>query len=194
MLSIALIRNAGSSMMRPCVSAHPLAFFVGVCAFAAVPVLAHADDPCAAFGWDVHHERGLFAQQPRPAVAGQTLGTAPALATDQLYQLRLSAQPAVTFVAPPGGKRHVDSAYAGLATLTVDAAGVYRISLDLPVWIDVFANGTGVAARDFQGRPGCNAPHKIVEFALPAGTPVTLQFSGGNVPTVKITVTRIPAP
>jgi hypothetical protein len=181
-------------MMRPRVSARPLAFLLGVYACAAVPVLAHADDPCAAFSWDVRHERDLFAQPPRPVVAGQTLGTAPTLATDQLYQLRLSGQRAVTFAAPPGGKGHVDSAYAGLARLTVDAAGVYRISLDLPVWIDVIANGTVVAARDFQGRPGCNAPHKIVEFALPAGTPVTLQFSGGKASTVKITVSRAPAP
>src|SRR5262249_25917633 len=36
-----------------------------------------------------------------------------------------------------------------------------------------------------------NAPHKIVEFLLPAKTPITLQFSGSRVRDVKVTVTRV---
>jgi hypothetical protein len=70
---------------------------------------------------------------------------------------------------------------------------VYRVSLEQPLWVDVIANGTLVPAKDFQGRPGCNAPHKIVEFTLPAQVPITLQFSSGGVSTVKVTVTRSPA-
>ena len=77
--------------------------------------------------------------------------------------------------------------------LTVGTAGVYRISLSQPLWIDVIANGAVVPAKDFQGRPGCDAPHKIVEFVLPARAPITLQFSGGSVPAVKVSVTRSPA-
>jgi hypothetical protein len=69
---------------------------------------------------------------------------------------------------------------------------VYRIALDQPLWVDVIANGTVVQAKDFQGRPGCNAPHKIVEFLLPAASPITLQFSGSAVRVVKVTVTRSP--
>jgi len=69
---------------------------------------------------------------------------------------------------------------------------MYRIALDRRVWADVIANGSSVQAKDFQGRPGCNAPHKVVECMLPAGAPVTLQFSGANAPTVKVTVTRSP--
>lgn len=58
--------------------------------------------------------------------------------------------------------------------MTVAQASSYRISLDAPLWIDVLANGGALAARDFQGRAGCSAPHKIVEFELPANTPLTL--------------------
>ena len=155
--------------------------------------LAHADDPCTAFTWDVRHERALFGNKPLLLTGGQTMAAAPTLAADQLYQLELKAQSEVTFLAPPGKKRGDGGAHAGLAGLTVDTAGVYRVSLDQSLWVDVIMNGTVVPAKDFQGRPGCNAPHKIVEFVLPARVPITLQFSGGSVPTVKVTVTHSPA-
>jgi hypothetical protein len=52
------------------------------------------------------------------------MAAAPTLAADQLYQLELKAQSEVTFLAPPGKKRGDGGAYAGLAGLTVDTAGV----------------------------------------------------------------------
>jgi hypothetical protein len=179
-------------MRRAHMSARLLILFGVSAAFGAGPPPALADDACAAFTWDVHHERTLFGQPPRSLAAGQTPAASPALATDQLYQLKLSAQPKVTFVAPPGRQGHSAGTYAGLARVTIDTPGVYRISLDQAVWVDVVSNGAIVEARDHQGRRGCNAPHKIVEFSLPAGTPMTLQFSG-DAPTVKVTVTRSPS-
>jgi hypothetical protein len=122
--------------------------------------------------------------------AGKAVTSSPTLLPDRLYQLQLSAQPDVIFAAAPGKKTLADGAYAGLASLTVETAGVYRFSLDQPFWLDVAANGALIRSKKFQGRPGCNAPHKIVEFILPAETPLTLQFSGAASPTVKVSVTR----
>jgi hypothetical protein len=173
------------------VSARLLVLFGVSAAFGADPLPARADDPCAAFTWDVRHERTLFGQAPRSLPAGEAPGALPTLATDQLYQLTLRSRPKVTFVAPSGRKGRSEAPYAGLVRVTVDTPGVYRVSLDQPVWVDVVANGVVVAAKDHQGRPGCNAPHKIVEFSLPAGTPTTLQFSG-DAPSVRVTVTRSP--
>jgi hypothetical protein len=172
-----------------------LASVVIVLGFAAVLAApcARADDPCAAFRWDVAHERTLFAQEPQLLVAGQTTAGSPTLAADRLYQLQLKGQSAVAFPTPPGKKSPNEGTYAGLATLTVEAGGVYRIAIDRAVWVDVIANGSLIPAKDFQGRHGCNAPHKIVEFLLPARTPLTLQFSGSDVATVKVAVTRSPA-
>ena len=154
--------------------------------------LAQADDPCAAFTWDVRHERTLFDHEPQTLAAGETLESSPTLRTERLYQLQLRRQTQVTLVASPGRKSPTESGYAGLANVTVDTAGVYRVALDQPVWVDVFASGHLVRAKDFQGRPGCSAPHKIVEFELPARTAITLQFSGGSAPTLKVAVTRSP--
>jgi hypothetical protein len=67
--------------------------------------------------------------------------------------------------------------YGGLALLQVAVPGAYRISADQPLWIDVAFNGALLKPQDFQGRRGCNAPHKIVEFQLPMGVQLTLQIS-----------------
>jgi hypothetical protein len=98
-----------------------------------------------------------------------------------LSQLKLRGQAEVTFPVTPGKHPKSDGPYAGLIGLTINAAGVYRISLDQPVWVNVIDSGSVVQAKDFQGCPGCNAPHKIVEFQLPAGRSITLQFSGSSV-------------
>jgi hypothetical protein len=151
------------------------------------------DDSCAAFTWDVKHERTLFGQEARTLAAGNTARTAPTLATDQLLQLQLPAQPQVTFVRPPGKKAPTgETLYAGLARLRVKTGGIYRIALDQGVWVDAIANDSLIETKDFQGRHGCSAPHKIVEFVLPAGTSITLQFSNGRTPAVRVTVTRSP--
>jgi len=161
--------------------------------FSALASSALADDPCAAFTWNVEHERALFDGQPFVVAAGQTNAASPTLVADRLYQLELNGQSAVTFASTPGRKSTTGGAYAGLARFTVETGGVYRVALDQKVWVDVVANGSVVPAKDFQGRAGCNAPHKIVEFQLPAKTLTTLQFSGGTGPALKVAVTRAPA-
>jgi hypothetical protein len=164
-----------------------------VLALVAVPLAAaRADDPCAAFSWDVHHERDLFSKEALDLASGKALSDAPALAPEHLYELELRAQPEVSFTAPPSRVWPKEATYAGLARLTVEAAGIYRFALDQPAWVDVVVNGAVLPSRDAQGRSGCSAPHKIVEFALPGGKPVTLEFSASVTPSLKITVTRSP--
>ena len=170
----------------------PALLFLGFSVAIASP--PPAEDPCAAFTWDVTHERALFGQEAQNLAAGSAAAAAPTLATDRLYQLQLRAQTEVAFATQPDKKPPDEGkTYAGLASLTVATAGVYRIALDQAFWVDVIADDSLVQAKDFQGRPGCNAPHKIVEFLLPPGKPITLQFSGGRVSTVRVSVTRSPA-
>lgn len=150
------------------------------------------DDPCAAFSWDVHHERDLFGQQPVDLASGKGMSDAPALTPERLYELELRAQPEVSFAAPPSRTWPMEASYAGMARLTVESAGVYRFALDQPAWVDVVVNGAVLKSLDAQGRPGCSAPHKIVEFSLQAGRPVLLEFSASVTPSIKVTVSRSP--
>jgi hypothetical protein len=158
---------------------------------AAVP--APADDACLDFKWDVGKERALFAGPPAELTAGKDSTSAPALAVGRLYALRLAAQDQVAFAAVPGKKAPVAGAYAGLATLKIQAAGSYRIAIDLPLWIDVVSNGALLAPKDFEGQHGCSAPRKIVEFDLAGAQAYLLQFSNAEKDAVRLTVTQSPA-
>ncbi|HEX4648727.1 MAG TPA: hypothetical protein VH111_07870, partial [Steroidobacteraceae bacterium] len=156
------------------------------------PMHARADDPCAAFSWDVHHERDLFRGQPVDLASGRAFADAPPLTPDRLYELELRAQPEVRFSAPPSRTWPQEATYAGLARLTVETAGVYRIALDQPAWVDVVGGGAVLRSQDAQGRVGCSTPYKIVEFNLPAGKPLVLEFSASVTPSIRITVSRSP--
>ena len=153
------------------------------------PAALWAADPCAGFTWDVAREQALFAGKAHKAVAGATGDAAPLLETGQLYELTLTPQEQVHFAVTPAKKALSDGANGGLIRFRVASPGPYRFSLDLPFWIDVVADGQLVPSKDFQGRPGCSAPHKIVEFVLPSGKDLFLQFSNGVNRTVRVTIT-----
>jgi hypothetical protein len=106
--------------------------------------------------------------------------------------LSLSAQDQIALAAPPGRHANFAGAFAGVARIHTPAAGSYRVSLDQAGWIDVIAEHGVISASDFTGG-GCSAPHKVVQFELPAGD-LTLQLSGVKNPLVRVTVTPVPAP
>jgi hypothetical protein len=92
---------------------------------------------------------------------------------------------------PPGKKTQSDGGYAGLARLQLTLAGAYRVSMDRGAWIDIVADGQMIASSDFQGRPACTAPHKIVQFLLPAGHELLLQFSAASGPMLRVAITPV---
>jgi hypothetical protein len=162
---------------------------------AALPALA-AEDPCAGFSWDVGHERAVFATAPEVMAAADgpaLLRSSREVSVDRLYGLKLLRQTSVTYVIAPGRAAAPEAAYGGLVHLRVPSTGVWRISLDAKLWVDVLADGAAIQSGDYQGRPGCSAPHKIVEFTLPAGKSLTVQLSGDAASTVRFAVTRAAA-
>jgi hypothetical protein len=147
------------------------------------------EDPCAKFSWNVERERALFATTPQAVAAGHDAASAPQLEPNRLYQLQLTAAAQVTLALPPGKKSAGDSSYAGLARLSLAQPGSYRVSADQPVWIDIVADGKMIDSADFQGRSGCLAPHKIVQYSLPAGRELLLQLSGAPSAGVRLAIT-----
>ncbi len=181
-----------SSKMHPFVLAAFLS--AAVSGSYAAPVSAADADPGAGFKWDIAKEHALFGGQSVVLDAGKDVASAPTIGADRLYQLRLIPQSAVVFALAPGKTMLADGAYAGLATLKLERSGNYRVSVDVPFWIDVVANGKLAATRDFQGQRSCDAPHKIVEFDLSDARQFVLQVSGATQATVRLTVTQAPAP
>ncbi len=150
------------------------------------------DDPCARFSWNVQAERALFASAAAPVAGGRDARSGPVLAPDRLYDLSLRPQSQVRFVVPPGKKTPVADGYGAVARLHIATAGAYRISLNQPFWIDVLDDHKLIASTDFTGQHGCDAPHKIVQFSLPAGTKLLLQLSGAHGDHARIAITRAP--
>ncbi|MBV8854805.1 MAG: hypothetical protein JOZ93_01890 [Sinobacteraceae bacterium] len=159
---------------------------------AAAPCTA-AEDPCEEFSWDVHHERTLFSRSPSVLSAAKSNTAATAVAPDKLYELHLVAAAQVEFTVPPlGHHSNEHGTYGGLVQLRLPSAGIWRISLSEPDWVDVVKDGAVVQPKDFQGRHGCSAPHKILRYELPAGTALTLQLSAASSAEVRLLVSRDP--
>jgi hypothetical protein len=148
-------------------------------------------DACIDFKWDVRQERALFAQTPVEASAGTDLKSAPALTPGHLYRLKLNPQAGVKFEATPAKTAGAD-AFAGIAVLKIPKDGSYRVSLEIPLWIDVVSNGALIEAKDYQGQPNCNAPHKIVVFDLARAQSLVLQMSRAASDAVMLTLTPVP--
>ncbi|HEX3844871.1 MAG TPA: hypothetical protein VHV80_10945 [Steroidobacteraceae bacterium] len=144
---------------------------------------------CTAYPWNVSREVALFAGAPTTVHASVAVTPAPAIETGRFYAVGLSAQSRVHFALPPGKTMLTGGDEGGILRLKVPAAGLYRVSVDEPFWIDVVADGRLVPATDFHGSPDCAGPRKIVEFALPRGT-LLLQLSGYVHGSVHLTVTR----
>jgi hypothetical protein len=154
---------------------------------------AIGEDRCDEFKWNVAQERALFATTPQAVTASPGGDLPPVLSVGRLYDLSLGPQAQVHYSPAPGKKSAADGAYGGIARVHIGEAGLYRVSLDVPVWVDLVDDGKLVATDDYTGQQGCSAPHKVVQFDLRSAD-LLLQFSGAAGTHVHLTITRAPAP
>ncbi len=145
---------------------------------------AAADDPCAAFKWDVSSVRALFATEAHPVANPDSATLVPQL----LYALALRSQEQLHLSIAAGGNAQFEGALGAVAHLRIATPGLYRVALDQPGWIDLIGSAGAIRSSDFSGASGCHAPHKIVVFALPAGT-LTLQLTGVHATPLRLAVT-----
>ena len=160
----------------------------------APPAVSAANDVatgCDAFTWNVSQELALMAQ-PATSIDASRDGNAAAVVPDKHYLVHLAPQASVKFALAPARSRNAQGAYAGLVRFRVEQVGRYRVTLTSRHWIDVVDGDHAIAARDFQGRPGCDRLHKVVEFELPKGRDLVLQFSGDSAENVGLTITPAP--
>jgi len=170
-----------------------LCFLILLHLFADARAAPAAEDSCAGFKWDITRERVLFAAAAEAVTAGADIASAPRLMPEQLYELAIAPQQKVKFQVAPGKTKFIEGASGGLVRLHLPTSGEYRISLDQSSWIDVVAANHLVTAEDFQGRPDCRAPHKVVLYSLPAGEDLILQLSGAVESHVRVTIIPVPA-
>lgn len=166
-------------------------FTIAVAALLCNSALAAEPDPCKRFTWDVSHEAAVMQLSPQVLAAAAARGAdVPQLELDKLYEVRLRKQSDVKFTLTPARPATGDDARAGLVQFRTVEAGRYRISLSTRHWIDVVDGSKIIDSRDFQGAGGCERPHKVVEFDLPANRTLTVQLSRAPDTAVAIAVTR----
>jgi hypothetical protein len=163
------------TLLLACVTLAPLA-------------LAHTEEDCASFTWDVSRELAAM-RTPAIAVNAAPRAAAQSLELGKHYSATLLPQASVNFVVSPARQRRADHPMAGLLSFKTEKSGRYRIALTTSHWIDLLDGATVVDSKGHEGRGGCEQLHKIVEFELPANTSITLQLSGGDAAVVGIIVT-----
>src|SRR5262249_33731161 len=157
---------------------HPLPIAAAALA-ALLSTAARADNACDGFGWNVSHERALFAAAAQALDAGREAAAAPVIETARLYELALKPNPEVHLPAGNNSARGVGTGCAGLVRLAISQAGTYRISVGTQIWVDLASGSMLIGSSDFAGQHGCDAPHKVLQYELQAGTFV-LQLSGAS--------------
>ncbi len=128
-----------------CKALFAVAMLVAVQAVSAAP----ADDGCVDFKWDVSKERALFAGTPTALTSGKDARIGADRRTEPALQISTPGPGSGCLRCIAGQTSREQNVYGGLAVLKISTAGSYRISVDLPFWIDVVSNGTLVAARGF---------------------------------------------
>jgi molybdate transport system substrate-binding protein len=152
-------------------------------------------DPCTRFTWDVSRERAVMKQTPQAvAAAVKPSADVPQIEPEKLYAVKLAGQSTVTFVANPSKSTLNDGTHAGFVRFRVEKAGRYRVSISSGHWIDIVDGTQLVSSTGFQGQHGCERPHKLVEYELPADRDLTLQFSGSTDAQVIVAITAVNAP
>jgi hypothetical protein len=147
-------------------------------------------DPCSGYKWDVSAERALFASTPKPISAGKDRASAAAAVANQLFTVTLHPLSEVSFPATPG-RAPPSGSFAGIVALTVPAPGKYRISADVPLWIDVAGGANLAPVLDYEGLHDCSAPRKVVVFDLQGGTNWAIDVSAADREAVRLAITPV---
>jgi hypothetical protein len=147
-------------------------------------------DPCSGYKWDVSAERALFAAPAKTVAGGKDRASATAVAANQLFTVTLRPLNEVSFPVTPA-RPPPSGSFAGLVALSVPTPGKYRISVDVPLWIDVAGGASLAPVLDYEGMHECSAPRKVVVFDLQGGKDWTLELSAADRADVRLAVTPV---
>lgn len=157
---------------------------------AASAAFAHTDQGCEALPPELAAEIAAMRGTAQPLEAIDSLGQVSTnVELSRRYDVTLTPQSAMRFPVPPARHRALPEATAGLVYFRTGKAGRYRIGLTSRHWIDVLDNGKTIDSVTHRGHTGCALLHKVVEFDLPAGRILVLQFSGAADATVGLVIT-----
>lgn len=106
--------------------------------------------------------------------------------------IRFSLHPdgEVAYATLPQGAGEAES-FGGMASFSIEGAGIYSVGLSESIWVDVEQDGRPVEAVHFGPGSACSGIRKTVSFELAPGTHV-IELSGSTVPEVGVLITPVP--
>jgi hypothetical protein len=87
---------------------------------------------------------------------------------------------------------NLESFFGGFVPLTVPKNGVYRISADSTLWIEVIDGGKPIERVKVAPRLHCGRIHKSLGFPLKRGRSYWLELSGSKRSDVALLITEVP--
>jgi hypothetical protein len=163
------------------------------CGFAQWAAAQDVSKSCQTSGWEMSREIAAFRGSVPSVAAGTTAKDARALTAGVLAELTLEPQGGIQFAAPPERPAKVPMPLAGLAQFKVPTTGHYRVTVDVPLWLDAVSASAIIPSGTFNGWHECPLFRKTVEYPLQAGQVVVLQFSGAASAVVKVLIEAVPA-
>lgn len=141
-----------------------------------------ASDACAGFAWSVANERAWFARQDlRSGASGIRLSR-----IDRAVELTLEPSNNAHFFLPPAKAPSPGTFSGGVTFFGVPRPGLYQVTVSRNAAIDVFENGTRIAAAAESNSKDCQGVRRSERFDLSPGGLVLVQISGATQPTIKI--------
>jgi len=157
---------------------------LAACAIAG-PAFAQEPVGCDKFKWPLDKERAML-MGDTPTVASGT-SVAHALPVSVVVALAPFADAKLP-MAPERAPKSSDS-FAGFIQLAAPpAAGIYKVSLSAPAWVDVVQGGHLVKSDAFSGATGCEGIRKSVKFDLSA-EPFAVQLSAVQGNSIRVAIT-----
>jgi hypothetical protein len=87
---------------------------------------------------------------------------------------------------------NVENLFGGFVRLTVPKDGMYRISADSPIWIEVMEGKKPIERVRIAPRLRCGRIHKSLGFPLTRELSYWLEMSGSTRPDVAVLITEEP--
>ena len=87
---------------------------------------------------------------------------------------------------------NVENLFGGFVRLTVPKDGMYRISADSPIWIEVIDGEKPIERIRIAPRLRCGRIHKSLGFPLTRARSYWLELSGSTCPDVAVLITEEP--
>lgn len=112
---------------------------------------------------------------PMTAESDSSKASSAMLKVGQAVRMALRPSVDVQYPVAPRKPGKPDS-YGGLAQLSIQSAGTYRVAVGTPAWIDIVVDGQAVASTSHAHGPSCTGIRKMVDFKLQPGLYV-LQFA-----------------